>query len=148
MDRDTQKGGVTDAVAKSGGFTNILVKPCLGRPFHLGMLYDCRSDHLIPGVTLWGPETLNKAVVKPQECCDFEVISEDSLSEKTFRLEVDAELKLSLLSGLVNVEGAAKFQVHWGDSRKVLPSFFMTASPPITKLESASSTSQPQDLSS
>ena len=33
----------------------LLEMPCLGRPFQLGTLYDCRSDSLIPGVTLWGP---------------------------------------------------------------------------------------------
>ena len=87
-----------------------LEKPCLGRPFQLGMLYDCRKDSLIPGVTLWGSEALSKAVfTKPLETSDFEVITEDSLKEKTFRLDVDASLQLSILSGLVHVEGAAKF---------------------------------------
>ena len=34
----------------------------LGRPFDLGMLYDRRSDRLIPGKTLWAPDQLDKAV--------------------------------------------------------------------------------------
>ena len=90
--------------------TGALEKPCLGQPFQLGMLYDCRSDRLIPGVTLWGSEALGKAVTqKPSETSDFEVIAEDSLKEKTSHLDVDAGLKLSILGGLVNVEGAAKF---------------------------------------
>ena len=87
-----------------------LEKPCLGQPFQLGMLYDCRSDALIPGVTLWGSEALNTALSKkPFETSDFEIIAEDSLSEKFLRLGVDASLKLSILSGLVQVDGAAKF---------------------------------------
>ena len=94
----------------SGTGVVALEKPCLGRPFRLGMLYDCRRDSLIPGVTLWNAETLNKVVDrKSQETSDFEVIAEDSLSSKSFQLDVDAGLKLSLLGGLVHVEGAAKF---------------------------------------
>ena len=87
-----------------------LEKPCLGQPFQLGMLYDCRTDSLIPGVTLWGIEALKTAVSKtPLETSDFEVITEDTLKEKTFHLGVDSSLKLSLLSGMVHVGGAAKF---------------------------------------
>ena len=85
-------------------------KACLGRPFRLGMLYDCRRDSLVPGITLWKSETLNKALdQKSQETSDFEVIAEDSLNEKASQLDIDAGLKLSLLGGLVHVEGAAKF---------------------------------------
>ena len=79
----------------SGAGVVALEKPCLGRPFRLGMLYDCRRDSLVPGVTLWSAETLNKVVdSKSQETSDFEVIAEDSLSSKSFQLDVDAELKL------------------------------------------------------
>ena len=96
-----------------------LEKPCLGQPFQLGMLYDCRSDALIPGVTLWGSEALNTALSKkPFETSDFEIIAEDSLSEKLLRLGVDASLKLSILSGLVQVEGAAKFLYDQKSSKK------------------------------
>ena len=34
----------------------------LGRPFHLGMLYDQRRDALIPAITLWDPEDLKKVL--------------------------------------------------------------------------------------
>ena len=85
--------------------------PCLGRPFRLGTLYDCRNDSLIPGVTLWGPETLRTALDanSNMEGSDFEVITSDSLSEKTFRLDVSAGLKLSVLGGLVKAGGSGKF---------------------------------------
>ena len=104
------KSGASTDDCPSVKDADTLEKPCLGRPFQLGMLYDCRKDSLIPGVTLWGSEALSKAVfTKPLETSDFEVITEDNLKEKTFRLDVDASLKLSILSGLVHVEGAAKF---------------------------------------
>ena len=89
--------------------TDLFECPCLGRPFQLGMLYDRRNDKLIPGVTLWGSKTLRKKVSIPQPSSDFEVIAEDTLDQKALQLDVHPELKLSLLLGMVQVEGAAKF---------------------------------------
>lgn len=96
-----------------------LEKPCLGQPFQLGMLYDCRSDSLIPEVTLWGSEAISSAVSKkPFDTSDFEVITKDSLSEKMFCLDVDPNLKVSILSGMVHVQGAAKFLNDRQSSRR------------------------------
>ena len=92
-----------------GSARGLLEMPCLGRPFQLGTLYDCRNDSLIPGVTLWGPDTLGTAISKPMETSDFEVISEDSLNAKLLHLDVSAGLKLSILSGLVKAGGSGKF---------------------------------------
>ena len=90
----------------------VMQMPCLGRPFQLGMLYNCHTEQLIPGKTLWGLDALNKAVQRKSQLIissDFEVITEDSLNEKTNRLEVSGSLKLSLLGGLVSAGGAAKY---------------------------------------
>ena len=82
----------------------------LGRPFDLGMLYDRRSDKLIPGKTLWAPDQLDKAVkTVAQPYTNSEVIAEDTFEEKTKALGVEASLKLSFLGGLVSVQGAAKY---------------------------------------
>ena len=43
------------------------------------------------------------------EGSDFEVITEDSLNEKTLHLDVSAGLKLSVLGGLVTAGGAQAF---------------------------------------
>ena len=87
-----------------------LEMPCLGRPFQLGMLYDCRSDRLIMGTTLWDERILKAATsTKPQTASDFKIIAEDSIEDKTFNLDIDASLKLSFLGGLVGVEGSAKY---------------------------------------
>ena len=88
---------------------DFLEMPCLGRPFQLGMLYDCRKDVLIPGVTLWGPEILGNVISKPSETSDFEIITEDSFNQKTLHLDVSAGLKLSVLGGLVKAGGSGKF---------------------------------------
>ena len=89
---------------------NITLLQCLGRPFQLGMLYDCRNDQLVPGMTLWNEKLLRAALSeRPQPSCDFEIIAEDTLSNKIFSLGVEANLSLSLMGGLVSVSGAAKY---------------------------------------
>ncbi|KAK1155428.1 hypothetical protein AOXY_G27263 [Acipenser oxyrinchus oxyrinchus] len=82
----------------------------LGRPFQLGMLYDCRSDSFIPGVTLWNLEELQKDIdVRPKPYTDFQIIASDSLEGKTAALNVEASLAASFFSGLVTVKGSAKY---------------------------------------
>ena len=74
---------------------NALQMPSLGRPFSLGMLYDCRDDRLIPGVALWNHSILQSALdCRPQESSQFSVIAEDSIESKTSSLGVEAGLKL------------------------------------------------------
>lgn len=87
-----------------------LILPCLGRPFNLGMLYDCHSERLIPGKTLWNSKTLKSALqAAEQPSSNFEVFAEDTIQTKSSSLDIDANLKLSFLCGLVEVRGAAKF---------------------------------------
>ncbi|XP_039378538.1 stonustoxin subunit alpha-like [Mauremys reevesii] len=92
------------------GSADTIVMPALGRPFQLGMLYDCRSDSLIPGVTLWGLDQLLKDVSrKPQPRTEFEIIASDTIEDKANALNVTASLKASFLGGLVEVSGSAKY---------------------------------------
>ncbi|KAF3698564.1 Verrucotoxin subunit beta [Channa argus] len=82
----------------------------LGRPFSLGMLYDCRQDLLVPGMTLWDRDDLEKDTrerSKPNS--DFEIVASESIEAKSSALKVEASLKASFLGGLVEVEGSAKY---------------------------------------
>ncbi|KAL7859410.1 hypothetical protein SRHO_G00145570 [Serrasalmus rhombeus] len=82
----------------------------LGRALCPGMLYDCRSDSLIPGVTLWNKDSLKKDMYESwQPKTDLKFSASDSLSEKTNFLDVNASLKASFLGGLVEVGGSAKY---------------------------------------
>ncbi|XP_039905258.1 cytolytic toxin-alpha-like [Simochromis diagramma] len=82
----------------------------LGRPFSLGMLYDCRKDSLIPGMTLWDRDVLMKDVgERPQASNEFEIVASESISDKSSALNVNASLKASFLGGLVQVDGSAKY---------------------------------------
>ncbi|XP_034006739.1 uncharacterized protein LOC117498711 [Trematomus bernacchii] len=82
----------------------------LGRPFGLGMLYDCRNDSFIPGMNLWDHENLKKHTEeRPQSYNDCDIVASESIEEKSSALNVEASLKASFLSGLVKVEGSAKY---------------------------------------
>nr|XP_029501002.1 uncharacterized protein LOC115116650 [Oncorhynchus nerka] len=82
----------------------------LGRPFQLGMLYDCRRDVLIPGITLWDAEMLQKQIdVSPQPNTEFKMIATDSTEHKSEALNVSASLEASFLCGLVSVKGSAEY---------------------------------------
>ncbi|XP_033020893.1 verrucotoxin subunit beta-like [Lacerta agilis] len=84
--------------------------PALGRPFQLGMLYDCRRDALMPGITLWGHDSLQKDMcIKPQPKAEYEIIASDSIEDKASALNVSASLKASFLGGMVEVGGSGKF---------------------------------------
>ena len=101
------------------GSKNFLQLPCLGSPFKLGMLYDCRTNKLIPGMTLWGSDTLSKISLMEHEASKFEVTSEDTFTQRAFQLEANPDLQLGLLSGLVQAEGAAKFLYDRTTSKNV-----------------------------
>ncbi|XP_065133348.1 stonustoxin subunit beta-like [Paramisgurnus dabryanus] len=89
---------------------NVIEVAALGRPFQLGMLYDCRKDALVPGITLWDEEKLKLSIrSRPQINTDFKVTASDSIEEKSNLLNIEASMKLSLLGGLINVTGAAKY---------------------------------------
>ncbi|XP_071504496.1 uncharacterized protein [Diadema antillarum] len=84
--------------------------PALGRPMQLGMLYDCRDDTLIPGFTLWDPEVLkNDRDVRSQQGTHFNVITSDSINNKSSALNIEASLKASFMGGLVEVSGSAEY---------------------------------------
>ncbi|CAL8347501.1 unnamed protein product [Merluccius merluccius] len=98
---------ITVEMAGEGDKTVVLA--ALGRPFSLGMLYDCRNDSLIPALTLWDREALEKEVdERSQPNSNFEIVASDSIEDKSC-LNVDASLKASFLCGLVKVEGSAKY---------------------------------------
>ncbi|KAM9454710.1 neoverrucotoxin subunit beta-like [Clarias gariepinus] len=82
----------------------------LGRPLYPGMLYDCRTDSFIPGVTLWDKKALNNDLdVRQQPKTDLKFAASDTLSEKANLLDISASLKASFYGGLVEVGGSAKY---------------------------------------
>ncbi|XP_043082516.1 uncharacterized protein LOC122329913 isoform X2 [Puntigrus tetrazona] len=89
---------------------NSIETAALGRPFQLGMLYDCRRDALVPGIRLWTKEQLQQNITtNTQINTVFTVSASDSIEDKSKLLNIDGCLKLSLIGGLLNVAGAANF---------------------------------------
>ncbi|XP_059201269.1 uncharacterized protein LOC131980987 [Centropristis striata] len=92
------------------GASRTIEVAALGRPFSLGMLYDCRQDVLVPGMTLWDHDDLEKDTrEKPNPSSDFEMVASESIEDKSSALKVEASLKASFLGGLVKVDGSAKY---------------------------------------
>ncbi|RXN13012.1 verrucotoxin subunit beta-like protein [Labeo rohita] len=89
---------------------NLIKTAALGRPFQLGMLYDCRKDELIAGIRFWNKEQLvQNTCSRPQINTDFNVTASDSIKDKSNLLNIEGRLNLSVLGGLVQVSGAAKY---------------------------------------
>ncbi len=89
--------------------SNIII-PSLGNPFNLGMLYDAHSEKIIAAKTLWDSKVLDSTKkVTLQPSSSFEIYAENTLSEKAKSLNVEGSLKLSLLGGMVEINGAAKY---------------------------------------
>ncbi|XP_056606887.1 neoverrucotoxin subunit alpha-like [Triplophysa dalaica] len=90
--------------------SNQMTVAALGRPFTLGMLYDARKDELHTGFTLWDKKTLQENRSEhAQRSSSFEITASDSIESKSSLLDIDASLKASFLSGLIQVEGSAKY---------------------------------------
>ncbi|XP_062866926.1 stonustoxin subunit beta-like [Trichomycterus rosablanca] len=88
----------------------VIEMAALGRALHPGMLYDCRSDSFIPGVTLWDKASLDKDLdVRRQPKTDLKFLASDSVREKASLIDVSASLKASFLGGLIEVGGSARF---------------------------------------
>ncbi|XP_061587043.1 stonustoxin subunit alpha-like [Cololabis saira] len=82
----------------------------LGRPFGLGMLYDCRNECLVPGMTLWDEDDLKKHIrERPQKYNNFKVEAAQTTESKFSGLDVSGSLKLSIMGGMIQAEGSAKY---------------------------------------
>ncbi|XP_066566441.1 stonustoxin subunit alpha [Amia ocellicauda] len=94
----------------ASGINETIETASLGRPFQLGMLYDCRTETLIPDTTLWSTKTVTESrQVKSQINTESQVFVTDSNKHNVSALKVNSSLKASLLAGLVEVGGAAKY---------------------------------------
>ncbi|XP_034006744.1 uncharacterized protein LOC117498712 [Trematomus bernacchii] len=61
-------------------------------------------------MTLWDPEDLKKHIEqRPQSYNEFDIVASESIEDKSEALNVEASLKASFLSGLVEVSGSAKY---------------------------------------
>ena len=95
-----------------------LTRAALGRPFQLGMLYDCRSDAPVTGLSLWGKKSLEAVQTMSKEYSKVDVIMSDDLDSKTLGINARTEVKLSLLCGMIDVSGSAEFFKDYKKSKR------------------------------
>ena len=100
---------------------NIVIN-ALQPEFRLGSLYDRRTDNLLPGLSLWKEKSfkkegfINEKKIRSQ---DFFLDSENTFSSKFQKLGIEPGLMLSVMSGMVKLEGHAKYLSDTSSSRNV-----------------------------
>ncbi|KAI4892264.1 hypothetical protein NFI96_006266 [Prochilodus magdalenae] len=85
----------------------------LGRQLDLGMLYDCRNDSFSSDILLWNDDTLSTmrlSLLQPHT--EMKILEKDSLKDRLRALDLTSALRASVVSGLVDVAGAAAFLKH------------------------------------
>ncbi|XP_030643620.1 neoverrucotoxin subunit alpha-like [Chanos chanos] len=85
----------------------------LSRPLNLGMLYDCCSDSFFSDQFLWDEGVISSLRLSlPWPHTDVRVLVGDSLQERFRALDVSLPLRATVLSGLIEVGGAAGYLNH------------------------------------
>ncbi|KAH0627720.1 hypothetical protein JD844_003856 [Phrynosoma platyrhinos] len=92
------------------GPDEVMEMPALGRPFRLGMLYDCYKDALLLEHSFVDSKTC-EAHTEHSKYTDnvSEQIPYDAIGKRAAALEVKPSLLTSLLCGLFEVDGCAKY---------------------------------------
>ncbi|KAM9398437.1 uncharacterized protein ACWYII_031911 isoform 3-T3 [Salvelinus alpinus] len=102
-----------EAVPTKDWTADSVVVAALGRPLDLGMLYDCRSDSFCSDVCLWNNATIASMQLSlPRTHTEVKCLEGDSLQDRFRALDVTTPLRASVLSGLVEVGGAAGYLKH------------------------------------
>ncbi|MEQ2176474.1 hypothetical protein GOODEAATRI_028309 [Goodea atripinnis] len=91
----------------------VLELAALGRPFTLGTLYNHCKDSIVQDSieqNPWDYDDLTKHIqIRPHKHTDLEMITSDSLEEKSSALSLDVSLKASFLFGLIKCRGSAEY---------------------------------------
>ncbi|CAF1046677.1 unnamed protein product [Rotaria sordida] len=81
----------------------------LGRPFQLGILYDYRTDKLIPNISLWNSNLSSEYInCQPLSWNKCQLYVTDMFTDKADLLGIDNNLKISVLANLIQLSGSAK----------------------------------------
>ena len=108
--------------AEDGGCENIITINALQPEFRLGSLYDRRTDNLLPSLTLWAEKSFeNKGFIdeRPSSHHEWFVDSHNTFSAKAKKLDIEDGLMLSVMTGMVDLKGHAKYLNDTSSSRKV-----------------------------
>ena len=86
-----------------------VTRQAVGRHGFIGSLYDIRSDQF-EGGNLFNQE-LASSLIATTDCASSDYFVDENLSQKDTlnKLNIDGSMKLSLMAGVVKVEGSAKY---------------------------------------
>ena len=107
-----------------GDLSKIFAIDALQPEVRLGSLYDRRTDKLFPGLTLWKEESFKEEGFVneiPSSQKQWFLDSQNTFSSKvdSRRLDIDPGLILSIMGGMVELKGHAKYLSDTSSSRKV-----------------------------
>uniref|UniRef100_A0ABM5GM78 Fibronectin type-III domain-containing protein n=1 Tax=Pogona vitticeps TaxID=103695 RepID=A0ABM5GM78_9SAUR len=92
------------------GLADGVEMPALGRPFRLGMLYNCHKDALLQEHMLFDPEACQKNAEQLNHNTEVAMrVSCETLDEKAAALGIKPSLLTSLLCGLFEAKGPAEY---------------------------------------
>jgi GTPase SAR1 family protein len=95
-------------------------RPAFGQSAELGSLYDARTDSFLPLSLLNSGVPIATIVSNDKSESEMKLSFGDSYEEKLFNLNVNPELAASFLSGIVAVDGSAKYLLDNRDSQRIL----------------------------
>jgi hypothetical protein len=86
-----------------------LVRAAIGRVASIGDLYDARSDKFC-GTSLLKKRPPDGVIrITDNPFTDVQIIHSDTYSDKFEKLDIKAELKVSILAGLLSLEGSGRY---------------------------------------
>ncbi|KAK4299847.1 hypothetical protein Pmani_027919 [Petrolisthes manimaculis] len=127
----------------------VYTEAALGRPFHLGSLYDMRSEQIISGDSLWNKDLDNFTRNQRLSNAESHVIASNTFSDCASALDISGNLKLSFMGGLVNASGAAKIlnnEQQTGRSQRVILQYKCTTRAEELTMERLGSITYPKAL--
>ena len=101
-----------DCRMESNSFSDVKWIPCLGRKFSLCDLYDCCTDEMVIGSSIWDEKAVHEAKIeKAGEICknEYTTCVPHTIEKKVSCLGINGELYLSCAAGHIKLEGEAKF---------------------------------------
>ena len=114
--------GVEKGMRNKFASKKIITLDAMGPEFRLGSLYDRRTDNLLPGFTLWKEDSFTKKGFISERLASNQqwlIDSENTFSSKVWKLDIEAGLTLSLMGGLVDIKGHAKYLKDTASSSNV-----------------------------
>ena len=114
--------GAEKGLRNKFGSKKVITLDAMRPEFRLGSLYDRRTDNLLPGFTLWKEDSYKKEGFTSDRLASNQqwlIDSENTFSSKVWQLDIEAGLTLSLMGGLVDIKGHAKYLKDTNSSSNV-----------------------------